>query len=121
MRNVLLMMDFVRHTHFKLSYGRWLNAVLLCPHYHQLHHSVARKHWDKNFGLTLSIWDRVFGTLVIPEPGEDFEFGLMHNEADEYQSLYRLHVLPLKKIGVLLRRGISVRRPRTVPNPRGTA
>jgi len=105
LRNILLMMDFVRHTHLKLSYGRWLNTVLLCPHYHQLHHSIAPEHWDKNFGLTLSIWDRMFGTLVVPKPNEDFVFGLVDNEHDEYQSLYKLHVLPLKKMARrLLRR-----------------
>ena len=98
-RNVLLMMDFVRHTHLKLSYGRVLDGILLSPHYHQLHHSSAEKHWDKNFGLTLIIWDRMFGTMVKPEPDESFVFGLSHDEAPEYQSLYRLHVLPLKKMG----------------------
>nr|WP_294529678.1 sterol desaturase family protein [uncultured Rhodopila sp.] len=103
LRNTILMMDFVRHTHLKLSYGRHLSTILLSPHYHQLHHSTAEKHWDKNFGLTLSIWDRMFGTLVIPEPDEDFRFGLTENEHEEYQSLYRLHVLPLKKIGRRLR------------------
>ncbi len=103
LRNIILMMDFVRHTHLKLSYGRHLSAVLISPHYHQLHHSIARKHWDKNFGLGLSIWDRLFGTLVVPEPDEDFVFGLTENEHDEYQSLYKLHVVPLKKIAGHLR------------------
>ncbi|HEX2943268.1 MAG TPA: sterol desaturase family protein [Rhodopila sp.] len=103
LRNTILMMDFVRHTHLKLTYGKYLDAVLLSPHYHQLHHSVAQKHWDKNFGLALSVWDRLFGTLVIPEPDEDFVFGLTDNEHDEYQSLYRLHFLPLKKIAGRLR------------------
>jgi sterol desaturase/sphingolipid hydroxylase (fatty acid hydroxylase superfamily) len=98
LRNIIVMMDFVRHTHLKLSYGRHLSAILLSPHYHQLHHSIAEKHWDKNFGLGLSIWDRMFGTLVVPEPDEDFVFGLTENEHDEYQSLYKLHILPLKKI-----------------------
>lgn len=101
-RNIILMMDFVRHTHLKLSYGRHLSAILLSPHYHQLHHSIAAKHWDKNFGLALSIWDRAFGTLVVPEPDEDFVFGLTDDEHDEYQSLYRLHVVPLRKIAVRL-------------------
>jgi sterol desaturase/sphingolipid hydroxylase (fatty acid hydroxylase superfamily) len=105
----------------KLSYGRWLNAMFLCPHYHQLHHSVAQRHWDKNFGLTLTLWDWMFGTLVVPEPGEDFEFGLMANEHDEYQSLYALHVLPLKKITALLRRRWVRRKPRTIPNAGETA
>lgn len=98
LRNTILMMDFVRHTHLKLDYGRYLNHVFLSPHWHQLHHSVARRHWDKNFGLTLSIWDRIFGTLVVPEKNEDFVFGLTDNEHDEYQSLYRLHVVPVQKI-----------------------
>jgi sterol desaturase/sphingolipid hydroxylase (fatty acid hydroxylase superfamily) len=98
MRNIILMMDFVRHTHLKLSYGRHLDAILISPHYHQLHHSIAEKHCDKNFGLALSIWDRMFGTLVVPEPDEDFVIGLTDNEHDEFQSLYRLHIVPLKKI-----------------------
>ena len=98
-RNTILMMDFVRHTHLKLSYGRFISAILISPHYHQLHHSIAEKHLDKNFGLTLTVWDWMFGTLAVPEPDEGFVFGLTDNEHDEYQSLYRLHVLPLKKIG----------------------
>jgi sterol desaturase/sphingolipid hydroxylase (fatty acid hydroxylase superfamily) len=98
LRNIILMMDFVRHTHLKLSYGRHLSMILLSPHYHQLHHSIAEKHWDKNFGLALSIWDRLFGTLVVPEPDEDFVFGLTENEHDDYQSLYKLHIVPLEKI-----------------------
>jgi sterol desaturase/sphingolipid hydroxylase (fatty acid hydroxylase superfamily) len=98
LRNTILMMDFVRHTHLRLPYGRHLSAILISPHYHQLHHSIAEKHWDRNFGLTLTIWDRLFGTLVVPEPDEQFVFGLTDNEHDEYQSLYKLHVVPLKKI-----------------------
>jgi sterol desaturase/sphingolipid hydroxylase (fatty acid hydroxylase superfamily) len=96
LRNVL-MMDFVRHTHLKLSFG-WLNAVILCPHWHQLHHSTNPQHYDKNFGLMLSIWDRMFGTLVIPKPDETFAFGLANNEHREYQSLTAIYVLPLLKI-----------------------
>jgi sterol desaturase/sphingolipid hydroxylase (fatty acid hydroxylase superfamily) len=102
LRNCFVMMDFVRHTNWKFTYGRHLDAVLLSPHYHQLHHSIARKHWDKNFGLGLSIWDRLFGTLVAPEPDEDFVFGLVENEHDEYQSLVKLHVVPVKKIAARL-------------------
>jgi sterol desaturase/sphingolipid hydroxylase (fatty acid hydroxylase superfamily) len=104
LRNTVLMMDFIRHTHLKLTYGRWLDQVFLCPHYHQLHHSLARRHWDRNFGLTLAIWDRMFGTLVVPEQSEDFLFGLPDGEAEEYQSLARLHFVPLKKIAILAQR-----------------
>lgn len=101
-RNTLLMMDFVRHTHMKLSYGRWLNALFICPHYHQLHHSVAQEHWDKNFGLTLTLWDWLFGTLVVPKPAQDFVFGLQNGEAEEYRSVVRLHLVPIKRMLLLI-------------------
>ena len=101
LRNII-MMDFVRHTHLKISFGPLVNQLILCPHYHQLHHSTNPKHFDKNFGLMLSIWDRMFGTLHVPEPNESFSFGL-GSESKEYQSTLGLYVLPLRKIGRLLR------------------
>lgn len=96
MRNIL-MMDFVRHTHLKISFGP-LNNVVLCPHWHQLHHSADPKHYDKNFGLLFSFWDRWFGTLCVPEKDESFTFGLMERESHEYQSLFGLYVLPLTRM-----------------------
>ncbi len=113
LRNTLFMMDFVRHTHLRLSYGRWLNAVFLCPHWHQLHHSSNPKHFDKNYGLMLSMWDWLFGTLVVPERGENFVFGLAAHEHEEYQSVLKLYVLPLKKMCILIRssRPAFIRKP----------
>lgn len=97
MRN-LLMMDFVRHTHYKISFGP-LDNIILSPHWHQLHHSADPRHYDKNFGLLLSIWDRMFGTAFVPDPDEDMKFGLLDRDKDEYQSLFGLYLLPLKKMG----------------------
>lgn len=96
MRNIL-MMDFVRHTHLPISFGV-VDHLVISPHYHQLHHSTAKKHWDKNFGLMFSVWDRMFGTLAAPEPKETFKFGLIERDRNEYQSLYGLWILPLRKM-----------------------
>jgi sterol desaturase/sphingolipid hydroxylase (fatty acid hydroxylase superfamily) len=95
-RNIL-MMDFVRHTHLKISFGP-LNGIILCPHWHQVHHSVDPRHYDKNFGLLFSFWDRIFGTQFVPEPQEDLKFGLMDRDVRDYQSLFGLYILPLKKM-----------------------
>ena len=103
----LLMMDVVRHTHVEMSYGRFLNTIFLCPYYHQLHHSIEPRHYDRNYGLLLSVWDRMFGTLAVPEPGQHFTFGPANNEHDEYQSLLRLHVVPVVKIWRLARSWVS--------------
>jgi len=94
----ILMMDFVRHTHLKVSFGRFWNNVVICPHYHQLHHSIAPQHWDKNFGLMFAFWDRLFGTMMAPEPEEEFEFGLTDNEHREYRSWLKLYTVPIVKI-----------------------
>ena len=99
----LLMMDVVRHTHLEMSYGPWLNAIFLCPYYHQLHHSIDPRHYNRNYGLLFSFWDRLFGTLAVPEPGQHFTFGLSDNEHAEYQSLLRLHVVPVVKMWALAR------------------
>lgn len=96
MRNIL-MMDFVRHTHFKISFGP-LNNIVLCPHWHQLHHSTDPRHYDKNFGLLFSFWDRLFGTLCVPRPDEDFKFGLIERDVRDYQSLRGLYLMPLQRM-----------------------
>ncbi|MEZ2128030.1 MULTISPECIES: sterol desaturase family protein [unclassified Sinorhizobium] len=112
-RNIL-MMDFVRHTHLKISFGP-LNHIILCPHWHQLHHSVDPRHYDKNFGLLFSFWDRLFRTQYVPEPNEDFKFGLMDRDARDYQSLPGLYILPLKKMWRHLSSFVRKHRNRVAP------
>lgn len=50
----------LRHSPVPLWYPEWLEKWLLSPAQHQLHHSVARAHYDKNFGVVLACWDRWF-------------------------------------------------------------
>ena len=118
LRNII-MMDFVRHTHLKISFGRVMNQVILCPHYHQLHHSTNPQHYDKNFGLMLTLWDRLFGTLSIPKPDESFTFGLQEREASDYQSLAGLYILPLRRMAGHLR--FTRRRPQLIGMSAGSA
>lgn len=93
LRNIL-MMDFVRHMHLPVSFGP-LNGVILCPQWHQLHHSIDPQHYNRNYGLLFSFWDRMFGTAAIPAPEQSFSFGLENGEAKPYQSLYGLYVRPV--------------------------
>lgn len=34
--------------------------------FHRIHHSVEPRHFDKNFGICFSVWDRLFGTAYEP-------------------------------------------------------
>jgi len=66
----------LRHTHIWLSWGPLVEHVLISPAQHQIHHSIDPRHFDKNYGEVLAIWDWMFGTLYVPEGQEDLEFGL---------------------------------------------
>ncbi len=52
------------HANVKLPKGieRALRAVLVTPNLHRIHHSTRVPETNSNYGATLSIWDRVFGT-----------------------------------------------------------
>jgi sterol desaturase/sphingolipid hydroxylase (fatty acid hydroxylase superfamily) len=49
------------HANIRTNLG-WLRYILVTPQSHRVHHSPEPRHWDKNFGVMFSIWDRIFGT-----------------------------------------------------------
>lgn len=65
-----------RHSHLWISYGRVLEHVFISPAQHQIHHSRAVVHHDRNYGEVFAIWDWMFGTLYVPRGYEQIEFGL---------------------------------------------
>lgn len=100
--NVILFVFFLlgynlRHSHIWLSYPPWLSHILISPAQHQTHHSVDSKHFDKNFGFILAIWDWMFGTLYVPRGYERLEFGLSREEPNPYKSLRDMYLLPFSR------------------------
>jgi sterol desaturase/sphingolipid hydroxylase (fatty acid hydroxylase superfamily) len=73
----------LRHTHIWLSYGPVLERLLISPAQHQIHHSSAPRHHDRNYGEVLAVWDWMFGTLYVPEREEILEFGLADAEGNK--------------------------------------
>ena len=62
--------------HANIALPKWLDRVLrlfvVTPDMHRVHHSAERHETDSNYGFSLSIWDRVFGTYI-PQPGHGHE------------------------------------------------
>ncbi|MNQ32848.1 Fatty acid hydroxylase superfamily protein [compost metagenome] len=85
----------LRHSHVWLSFGPVVEHVLNSPAQHQIHHSDARQHFNKNFGTNLSLWDWMFGTLYVttstPEP---VRFGTGAQDHERYLTVYSLIVTP---------------------------
>ena len=93
----------LRHSHVWLSYPRWLSWLLVSPAQHQIHHSRAPVHFDKNLGFVFSIWDRMAKTLYVPAEREVLEFGLGSGEDEDYGSVTALYLLPFRKAAGLFR------------------
>lgn len=90
----------LRHSHVWLSYGPMLERILISPAQHQIHHSVEFKHFNKNFGEVLAIWDWMFGTLYVPNAREDLTFGLLSadgkNRIQPHKTLLRAIWVPFR-------------------------
>ncbi len=49
-----------------------IRLLIVTPDMHRVHHSHNREEHDSNYGFSLSIWDRLFGTYVAqPAKGHD--------------------------------------------------
>ncbi|WOI53699.1 sterol desaturase family protein [Parvularcula sp. LCG005] len=66
----------LRHSHVFLRYPKPLCWIFSSPAQHQVHHSRAERHWDRNYGEVFAIWDILFGTYIRPRKNERLVFGL---------------------------------------------
>lgn len=103
-------MDHLNHANVKTNLGP-LRYIFVTPQSHRVHHSCEKEFFDKNFGVSLSIWDHLFGTQcknydVYPETGvPDKAFP---NEQDISNrnilfAFFKQQIYPFKKIIQYLR------------------
>ncbi|MGB0506780.1 MAG: sterol desaturase family protein [Pikeienuella sp.] len=93
----------LRHSHINISYWPWLERVRISPAQHQIHHSLAEEHYDKNFGAALAVWDWLFGSLHLSEPERELSFGLEESEMSHPSNLLFIYLQPMKEIAVAVR------------------
>lgn len=90
----------LRHSHIPLAYFKFLEKIFISPKQHQIHHS--RKHFDKNYGGYLAIWDNIFGTLTLSCEVKTLKFGLKQEQMKDYNSIVKMIIIPfsysLKKL-----------------------
>ncbi len=88
--------------HANMRLPLWLDRpvrlVLVTPDMHRVHHSVHRNEHDSNYGFSLSIWDRMFGTYVAqPAEGhDDMVIGLQWQDENPARIGWNL-ALPFRK------------------------
>ncbi len=60
------------HTELVRKMG-WLEYILVTPSHHRVHHASTAKYLDKNMGMFLIIWDKLFGTFQPELPEKEYQ------------------------------------------------
>jgi len=69
------------HTQLIKKMG-WLEYILVTPSHHRVHHASNPKYLDKNMGMFLIVWDKLFGTFQPEMEENDYQpikYGLTKN------------------------------------------
>ena len=86
----------LRHSHVWWGYGTFIEGWFISPAQHQLHHSYASQHFNRNYGTCLSCWDRLTGTLLLSEHEDEVEFGVEDAKIDERHRLMDALLMPFR-------------------------
>ncbi|PPR79884.1 MAG: hypothetical protein CFH06_00218 [Alphaproteobacteria bacterium MarineAlpha3_Bin5] len=88
----------LRHSHVPIAYGNCAEKFLISPAQHQIHHSAALQHQNKNFGAILAIWDYLGGSLHLSTRNMKLNFGLTDSVFSNNHKLIFLYFSPFLEI-----------------------
>jgi sterol desaturase/sphingolipid hydroxylase (fatty acid hydroxylase superfamily) len=91
---------FYHHSNLSFKQDEQISQWLITPYLHRTHHSSKRAEHDSNYGIVLSIWDRLFKTRLEREPKQ---LGLDVIEAENFVQLFFLAFVTEDQIKKLLR------------------
>ncbi len=64
------------HTQYINKMPQWFEAIFVSPSHHRVHHASNVRYLDKNMGMVLIIWDKLFGTFQAEVPHDPVKYGL---------------------------------------------
>ncbi len=64
------------HTQTVNKLPSWFEYMFVTPSHHRVHHASNIQYLDKNMGMVLIIWDRIFGTFQEERPEEKVVYGI---------------------------------------------
>jgi len=98
----------LRHSHVSICYGKRLEAWLISPAQHQLHHSVEQQHWDCNYGAFIALWDRMGNTLIKASSEQKLSYGVPNISPQEH-TLGHLYWQPFVSVWRSFRHRIQIK------------
>lgn len=64
------------HTKYINKMPRWFEILFVSPSHHRVHHASNIRYLDKNMGMCLIIWDKMFGTFQEELATDPIKYGL---------------------------------------------
>ena len=64
------------HTQYINKMPQWFEAVFVSPSHHRVHHASNVRYLDRNMGMVLIIWDKLFGTFQEELKEDPVKYGL---------------------------------------------
>ncbi|MXV52042.1 sterol desaturase family protein [Pedobacter sp. HMF7647] len=64
------------HTQTIRKMPKWYEYIFVTPSHHRVHHASNIRYLDKNMGMILIIWDRLFGTFQEELDDEEVIYGI---------------------------------------------
>jgi sterol desaturase/sphingolipid hydroxylase (fatty acid hydroxylase superfamily) len=71
------------HTRYQIKLPKWYGYIFVTPSQHSVHHGSNVAYLDKNMGMLLIIWDRLFGTYQSENLPEPTRYGLTKQPEDQ--------------------------------------
>lgn len=105
----------LQHTHIWIPFRGIFGRIFMSPAHHQIHHSDNPKHFDKNMGSCLAIWDWLFGTLYVPskEP-EKISFGVGPDHAHAH-TVRGEFIVPFVRAFALVKKALPQKQEHALP------
>jgi sterol desaturase/sphingolipid hydroxylase (fatty acid hydroxylase superfamily) len=94
------------HTQYVKKMPRWFETVFVSPAHHRVHHASNVKYLDKNMGMCLIIWDKIFGTFQEELDEEPVKYGLT-KPIEKTNNPFRLIFHEWQAIGKDLKKNVS--------------
>ena len=65
------------HTQYIKQMPAWFETFFVSPSHHRVHHASNIRYLDRNMGMVLIIWDKIFGTFQEEVAEDPVKFGLV--------------------------------------------
>jgi len=87
--------SYAQHANVRMTTGP-LRYLLATPELHRIHHSRRIAEHNTNYGDSLSIWDRLFGTYTEPDPARELHGSIGLPDVEVPQTYWAHLALPFR-------------------------